>query len=312
MVSPYQVQCLNCGTIDDVIAMDRHGESSWCSQCGFTRSTETPMQERRRLAIEEDEQLAQLLSRNMFLTDRRPQQQAIPTSQAPPVPHLQQTPAPAAPVATPGVNISISQHYHHYRPVAPPAPTSPPTSPSPQSSSSPTYIQHLIETSSNPETALQDYHRSLVLMEEQYHNCVHQQQQQYPPSPTGSSVSSVQDDHHLQLILLEQHNIAQEAEKLRLMEEEKMLYNQLMTDSRHRSQVDDVMVEDAEWVGGQPMPNLVHHQKQPSEPLGKVVFPGQPWVASGDSQDEMYGMEDDESPCVIYYSRGYNTGAHFF
>lgn len=32
MVSFLQVQCLNCGVVDDVIAMDSEGESSWCSQ----------------------------------------------------------------------------------------------------------------------------------------------------------------------------------------------------------------------------------------------------------------------------------------
>lgn len=32
MVSFTQVQCLNCGTVDDVISMGGEGEASWCSQ----------------------------------------------------------------------------------------------------------------------------------------------------------------------------------------------------------------------------------------------------------------------------------------
>lgn len=148
-------------------------------------------------------------------------------------------------------------------------------------------------------------------MEEQYHyqQRLHQQQSQiqYPPSPTGSTVSSIQDDNTLQMILLEQHTLAQEAEKLRLSrarEEEQMIFNQLMMDTSRGG--DDVMSDDeASWLGGQPMPSLVHPQQMPQmDMMGqKVVYPvapGQPWVTT---EEDIYGMDDEESPCSIYYSR---------
>ena len=228
------------------------------------------MQERQlqQQLLAEDEQLAALLSKNMWLSEG--QAQAHPQEQlARPAAAAAAAPAPAsAAVATPGANTSISQHYHHYHPItAPPAPALAPTEPSPNISPSPpppTYIQHLLTTSPNPEAALQDYHRQLSLMEEQYYNQqrLHQQQSQTqtqcPPSPTGSTVSSIQDDHTLQMILLEQHNLAQEAEKLRrtrAQEEEQMIFNQLMMDVSTRG--DDLMSDnEVSWSGGQPMPNL--------------------------------------------------------
>ncbi|KAF8449858.1 hypothetical protein BGX38DRAFT_1330045 [Terfezia claveryi] len=265
MVSFIQVQCLNCGAVDDVISMDSEmGEASWCSQvlqassltvqkisciynsvleqCGFTRRTaEHMMQERQfqQKLVAEDEQLAALLSRNMWLSEGQAQAQAQQQQQQQP-PRLAAAPASASAVATPSANISISQHYHHYHPTAPPPAPAPTESTPTNSPSTPpsTYIQHLLTTSPNPEAALQDYHRQLSLMEEQYHyhHRLHQQQSQIqsPPSPTGSTVSSIQDDHTLQMILLEQHNLAQEAEKLRrtrAQEEEQMIFNQLMVDT---------------------------------------------------------------------------------
>ena len=259
----------------------------------------------------EDEQLAALLSRNMWLSEERqlqkPQQQ---TKQLHPPVSLPQASADLAPTqqvtAAPGVNFSISQHYHHYRPVVPPIPTpvpspfsgatqgqnAPPSSPPPP----PTYLQHLLNTSSDPEAALRDYHHQLALVEQQYNLRLQEQHAQYPPSPTGSTVSSIQDDHQLQMLLLEQHNVAQEAERLRLnreREEEQMILNQLRLDTSN-------------WQGGQPMPNSNHpHHHQEQMAPEKVVYPAtQPWVADTD-MDEMGG--DEESPCVIYYSRMYNS-----
>lgn len=81
-----------------------------------------------------------------------------------------------------------------------------------------------------------------------------------------------------------------------------MICNQLMADSR-----EDVMSDDdsISWAGGQPMPNLVQHEQHLPEMEQKVVYPvnsGQPWVAGGEEPD-IYGMDDEESPCVTYYSR---------
>ena len=83
-----------------------------------------------------------------------------------------------------------------------------------------------------------------------------------------------------------------------------MIFNQLMDTS---SRGDDLMSDDeASWSGGQPMPNLVHHhhQIQSIDMMGqKVVYPaapGQPWVTT---EEDIYGMDDEDSPCSIYYSR---------
>ncbi|RPB24878.1 hypothetical protein L211DRAFT_837266 [Terfezia boudieri ATCC MYA-4762] len=282
------------------------GEASWCSQCGFTRRTAERMMQERQLQqqlLAEDEQLAALLSKNMWLSESQAQAQALQQQQQQPPRPGAAAPASASAsaVATPSANISISQHYHHYHPTAPP-PAPAPTEPTPTISPStppPTYIQHLLTTSPNPEAALQDYHRQLSLMEEQYHyhHRLHQQQSQTqcPPSPTGSTVSSIQDDHTLQMILLEQHNLAQEAEKLRrtrAQEEEQMIFNQLMMDTT--CGVGDLMSD------------IVHQQQQMQsmDMTGqKVVYPGapgQPWVAT---EEDIYGMDDEDSPCSIYYSR---------
>lgn len=277
------------------------------------------MSQERRLQqqlIAEDEQLAALLSKNMRLSEHQQhhkQQQQQPTVSAVTVqtePIVIDIAHPTSAVAaTAGANFSISQHYHHYRPVAQLASDPVPVPVQPASSvPSSSYIQHIVTSSSNPEAALESYHRHLTQMEEQYHQRIQQQQQQqqqYPPSPTGSTASSIQDDHQLQLILLEQHNLAVEAEKLRLVraqEEEQMLLNQLMYTR------DDVMSdndEDISWGGGQPMPGLAEQQQHPQQPnimdALKVVYPEQPWVVSG--EEDIYGMDDEESPCSIYYSR---------
>lgn len=99
------------------------------------------------------------------------------------------------------------------------------------------------------------------------------------------------------MLLLEQHNVAQEAERLRLSrerEEEQMILNQLRVDS-------------GSWHGGQTTPNSNHHHHQQERTVpAKVVYPEptQPWVADMD-MDEVGG--DEESPCVIYYSRRCNS-----
>lgn len=252
----------------------------------------------------EDEQLAALLSSNMWLSEKGQLQK--PQLQSNPLPQASADSAPTQPAtAAPGVNFSISQHYHHYRPVVPPTPTpvpspfsgatqgqnAPPPSPPPP----PTYLQHLLNTSSDPETALRDYHHQLALIEQQYNVRLQEQHAQYPPSPTGSTVSSIQDDHQLQMLLLEQHNVAQEAERLRLnreREEEQMILNQLKADAGN-------------WQGGQPMPDRNHHHQQEQMAPAKVVYPEpmQPWVADMDMDE----MGDEESPCVIYYSRMCNS-----
>lgn len=75
-----------------------------------------------------------------------------------------------------------------------------------------------------------------------------------------------------------------------------MLFNQLI----HTS--DDVMNDDdVSWSGGQPMPGLVQQQEQETIGAQKVVYPGQAWVANG--EEDIYGIDDEDSPCSIYYSR---------
>jgi len=83
-----------------------------------------------------------------------------------------------------------------------------------------------------------------------------------------------------------------------------MIFNQLMNTSPRG---DDLMSDDeVSWSGGQPMPNPLHqqHQAQSMDMAGqKVVYlaaPGQPWVTT---EEDIYGMDDEESPCSIYYSR---------
>jgi len=104
------------------------------------------------------------------------------------------------------------------------------------------------------------------------------------------------------MLLLEKHNVAQEAEQLRVnkeREEEKMILNQLMMDAGNA-----MCGGETNWSGGQPMPTISRQQQQGMVPA-KVVYPmqTQPWVG----EVEMDCMEDEESPCVIYYSRIYNS-----
>ena len=86
-----------------------------------------------------------------------------------------------------------------------------------------------------------------------------------------------------------------------------MIFNQLMMDTSSRG--DDLMSDnEVSWSGGQPMPNLLHQQQQQQmqsmDMMGqKVVYPAiprQPWVTA---EEDIYGMDDEDSPCSIYYSR---------
>lgn len=84
-----------------------------------------------------------------------------------------------------------------------------------------------------------------------------------------------------------------------------MIFNQLMMDVSTRG--DDLMSDnEVSWSGGQPMPNLLLHQQQMQsmDMRGqKVVYPaapGQPWLTT---EEDIYGIDDEESPCSIYYSR---------